>query len=165
MKTNCFYITSAILSLFILLFASPKAQSQMVDSTAYVSIISELKSTSGSGEGRVSVNQSSDIASLLRSYALTSQKNQSMQGYRVRIFRDNSQHARDRMYQVKNVFEERYPEHKAYPSHSNPYFMVTVGNFRTIDEATKFANQLKADYGGDYGSVYPIESKIFFPSL
>lgn len=66
--------------------------------------------------------------------------------YRLRIFFDNKQDARSVSEQVATQFSELYPDVPVFRGYTNPYFKVTVGNFRSKSEAMKFLNVIKADY-------------------
>ena len=69
-----------------------------------------------------------------------------VQVYRLRIFFDNKQDARSVSEQVVNLFREQYPDIPVFRGYTNPYFKVTVGNFRSKSEAMKFLNEIKAQY-------------------
>ena len=58
-----------------------------------------------------------------------------VEGYRVRIFFDNRQSARMDSEAVVRNFTSKYHDTAAYRSYVNPYFKVTVGDFRTKSEA------------------------------
>lgn len=76
--------------------------------------------------------------------------------YRLRIFFDNKQNARGVSEQVLTEFSEAYPDVPAFRGYINPYFKVTVGNFRTKSEAMKFLNQIK----GQYPSVFLVRESL-----
>lgn len=64
-------------------------------------------------------------------------------GYRVRIFFDNSQHARQHALATKSAFEELYPGIPAYITYENPYFKVSVGNCTSQEEAVTLWGKIK----------------------
>lgn len=149
----------------VFMLASGMASAQhMVDSSEYVSIVKKIQQRGHTNEGTVRINQSSTIDNLLEYNALANQRNQTLEGYRIRIYRDNNQNARTRSEQIMDKFKERYPDIGAYRSYTNPYFMVAIGDFRTADEAIKFQNQLSVDYR-DYSNTYIIKEKIYFPPI
>ena len=76
--------------------------------------------------------------------------------YRLRIFFDNKRNARGVSEQVLTEFSEAYPDVPAFRGYINPYFKVTVGNFRTKSEAMKFLNQIK----GQYPSVFLVRESL-----
>lgn len=153
-----------ILGIVFMLGSGVVSAQQVVDSSEYVSIVKEIQQRSHTGEGSVRINQSSAIDSLLKRNALANQRNQTLEGFRIRIYRDNSQNARTRSEQIVDKFKERYPDVGAYRSYTNPYFMVAIGDFRTADDAIRFQNQLAVDYK-DYSSTYIIKEKIYFPPI
>lgn len=66
--------------------------------------------------------------------------------FRLRIFFDNKRDARAVSEQVMSEFKEIYPSVPVFRGYSNPYFKVTVGNFRSKSEAMKFLNEIKSQY-------------------
>lgn len=73
-------------------------------------------------------------------------KSRNVSVYRLRIFFDNHQNARNISEQVALEFSEAYPNVPVFRGYVNPYFKVTVGNFRTKSEAMKFLNHIKEHY-------------------
>ena len=57
-----------------------------------------------------------------------------LQGYRIRIYSGNHQAARAEAEAAKTLFEENYAV-PAYFVYDNPYFLVTVGNCLSQEEA------------------------------
>ena len=96
--------------------------------------------------------------SLVKAMDLYIKKNQArnVSVYRLRIFFDNKQNARSVSEQVLTEFAEVYPDVPAFRGYVNPYFKVTVGNFRTKSEAMKFLNQIK----GQYPSVFLVRESL-----
>lgn len=162
MKLRVFYFF--VLTLVLVPFSN-NALAQMVDSSEYVSIVEKIQQKEFGNSGTVRINQSSAIKNMLEQNAFENQHNQSMQGYRVRIFRDNSQQARTRSEQIEEKFKEYYPEVGVYRSYTNPYFIVAVGDFRTVDDAVKFLNQLTTEHGKEYSNAWIVKEKIYFPPL
>jgi len=97
--------------------------------------------------------------SLIKAEELQLEKNKSRrtQGYRIRIFFDNKRDARDISQQIINNFTFLYPDTPAYREYANPYFEVTVGDFRTKSEAMKFMQGLDKIYP----SVFIVRDYIF----
>jgi 4'-phosphopantetheinyl transferase EntD len=82
-------------------------------------------------------------------------------GYRVRIFSDNSQAARQRAFEVEATFKALYPDVPTYASYQDLYFKVTVGDFRTRTDAMRFLSNVQRSYPG----AYIVKENINFPSL
>jgi len=66
--------------------------------------------------------------------------------YRIRIYFNNSQDARTVSSEIARGFSERYPSVPVYNQYANPYFKVTVGDFRTKSDAMKFMTEIKNIY-------------------
>jgi len=70
--------------------------------------------------------------------------------YRIRIFFNNSQNARSVSSEIVREFSERYPDIPVFNQYVNPYFKVTVGNFRTKSDAMKFMTDIKPHYSSAF---------------
>lgn len=82
-------------------------------------------------------------------------------GYRLRIYFDNKQNARTVSEEIANDFVTKYPDIPVFRVYTNPYFKVTVGNFRSKSDALKFLNEIK----GFYPSVFLVkETFVSAPS-
>jgi hypothetical protein len=69
-----------------------------------------------------------------------------MEGFRVRIFFDNKQTARAESEQIVEDFSTKHPGIAVYRIYENPYFKVTVGDFRTKSEAVRFMHRIRRTY-------------------
>ncbi|MBR5249470.1 MAG: SPOR domain-containing protein [Bacteroidales bacterium] len=67
-------------------------------------------------------------------------------GYRLRIYFDNRQIARKESETVAQEFLASFPDMPVYRSYVNPYFKVTVGDFRTKSEALQFMEKIHLAY-------------------
>ena len=113
--------------------------SAQVDSTLMGrSILSVL----GSG---VTVNQSRTMRSALDGY-VSNNAAKKLTGYRIRVYFDNGQNARNRSEAIARSVSGTYPGIGVYRTFESPNFKVTVGDFRTKDEALKVYHSLKAAY-------------------
>lgn len=100
--------------------------------------------------GQVLSSDSLDVA--MKQY-IKKNRSRNVSVYRLRIFFDNKQTARNVSEQVSMAFSEAYPDIPVFRGYTNPYFKVTVGNFRTKSEAMKFLNMIK----GQYPSVFLVK--------
>jgi hypothetical protein len=107
---------------------------------------------------KVNVRQSQQIANSMKSH-VASNKARTMSGYRVRIFFDNKQNARTESETVLKRFNGLYPDVMAYRIYANPYFKVTVGDFRTKSEAMALLARIK----GAFPSAFVVKENIEFP--
>ena len=99
-------------------------------------------STLGPG---VTVNQSRAMRTAFDSY-VSSNASKKLTGYRIRVYFDNGQNARNRSEAIARSISNAYPGMGVYRTFDSPNFKVTVGDFRTKDEALKVYHALKATY-------------------
>ena len=164
-----------ILSFFLILpaFLTLSAQSadslswEVVDSVIYIPAVRVDTSLVGvnvftilpdgsAGTGKVTVRQSANVAAAMFS-RVAANKERPIEGYRVRIFFKES--ARAESEEVQRAFMARNPGVPAYRSYANPYFKVTVGDFRTRSEAMQLMTRLL----GDYPTAFVVKEPIRYP--
>ena len=96
----------------------------------------------GSG---VTVNQSAAMKSAFDSY-VSANASKRVSGYRIRVYYENSQNARNRSEAIARSISGTYPGIGVYRTFESPNFKVCVGDFRTKDEALKLYHALKSSY-------------------
>lgn len=106
----------------------------------------------------VKINQTSAVRDAMRRH-VAENGTRTMSGYRVRIFFDNKQTARVESEETLKRFEKMYHDVVAYRTYANPYFKVTVGDFRTRSEAVKLLERIK----GAFPSAFVVKENIEFP--
>ena len=143
---------------------------ELVDSLVYIHVsgvdsllvgkdvfhVMPLKAKGGNAD--VEIYQSQEVASALRKQIVDNAK-RTMNGYRVRIFFDNKQTARVESEETLKRFESMYHDVKAYRTYANPYFKVTVGDFRTKSEAMELLSRIKREFP----SAFVVKENIEFP--
>ena len=77
---------------------------------------------------------------------VSSNASKKLTGYRIRVYYDNGQNARNRSEAIARSISNAYPGMGVYRTFDSPNFKVTVGDFRTKDEALKVYHALKATY-------------------
>ena len=108
----------------------------------------------------VTVHQSEAILASMNSQ-ISSNSSRRLSGYRVRIFNDNKQNARGASEAAMGRFKGMYPGIAAYRTYSNPFFKVTVGDFRTKSEAMRLLQQVK----GSFPSAFIVKETINYPPV
>jgi hypothetical protein len=82
-------------------------------------------------------------------------------GYRIQLLMRAGNTALDEANQIKDEFQENYPEINTYVTFREPYYRLRVGDFRTRLEAMEFMEKLKRSYP----QAWVIKDKIIFPEL
>lgn len=106
----------------------------------------------------VEIYQSQEVANALRGQ-VASNGSRMINGFRVRIFFDNKQSARVESEAVLKRFEALHRDIKAYRTYANPYFKVTVGDFRTKSEAMEVLSRIKTEFP----SAFVVKESIEYP--
>ena len=158
-------IIIAVLACLSLFHAAAQVDSVFVkeaelDSTLYGKNIFSVISQREAGQGTVTIDQPGTLVSAMATHK-TRNASKQINGYRVRIFFDNSRNARGVSEQVAGQFSALYPLVAVYREYENPYFKVTVGNFRTKADATRFLNAIK----GQFPSGFIVRERITYPSF
>lgn len=133
-------------------------QSASMDSTLVGKDIFSLLSGHGGNGSTVSVHQSQHILDAFKSHVATNSSRTST-GYRVRIFNDNKQTSRNDSETALARFKGMFPGVAAYRTYSNPFFRVTVGDFRTKSEAMQLLQQVK----GAFPTAFIVRETIGYP--
>jgi len=149
-------------ALIICLALAPFYLQAQVDSAKgpYIPYFQVLQTATPNG-GKVTVHQDSEIELLCNQVGYHNAKSKGMPGFRVRIYRDNSQKSRQKSMDVIAEFIAKYPDIPCYRYYDNPYFKVSVGDFRNRYEAMKFFKQLTKDFQG----AFIVQETINFPKV
>ena len=108
----------------------------------------------------VIIHQTDSIYSAMNSH-LKDNAERTLSGYRIRIFFDNKQSARVASEEALKKFESLFHDVSAYRSYANPYFKVTVGDFRTRSEAMSYLELIRKDFP----SAFVVKENIAFPAI
>lgn len=106
----------------------------------------------------VNVFQAESMDTALQEH-VSANASRTLNGYRVRIFFDNKQTARVASEETLKRFESMYHDVVAYRTYANPYFKVTVGDFRTKSEAMALLERIRKEFP----SAFVVKENISFP--
>ena len=120
-------------------------QSVPVDSSLVGKDIFNLLAEHEKNGSGVTVHQSQRLRDAFESH-VASNPYRTASGFRVRIFNDNRQTSRNDSEAALERFREMFPGVSAYRTYSNPFFRVTVGDFRTRSEAIRLLLQVKVTF-------------------
>lgn len=97
-------------------------------------------------EGELRIIQDIRIEQLVTRHITANQRLSGVPGFRIRIFSQSGQTARQNANQVRGEFLKRFPDMDGYLTYDAPNFKVYVGDFRTRSEALKFHKRLSRDF-------------------
>lgn len=106
----------------------------------------------------VRINQSDAVRSAMSAH-IRENAEKTLKGYRVRIYFDNKQNSRGASEEIYKSFRASHPDIPAYRSYTNPYFKVTVGDFRTKSDAQRFLVAVK----GEFPAAFVVKENIAPP--
>lgn len=133
---------------------------EYVDSLVYVRATGADTSFVRMNVFDLNVTQSDAIANSLRQHMRVN-SGRKISGYRVRVFFDNKQNARDASASAHGVAAKMYPGARVYRTYSNPYFKVTVGDCRTRSEAAELLHKMKKAFP----NAFIIKEDIKYPPV
>jgi hypothetical protein len=111
--------------------------------------------------GNISIKQDPNITQLLNAYYIQNASRPGMQGFRIRIFFDLGQQSRNNSQIIMDEFMENNPNIAVYRTFDSPYYKVSVGDYRSRDEALK---DLKR-FGRKYPKAFVVPEWINFPRI
>ncbi len=110
----------------------------------------------------VTVNQSEELRTAAELQIEASSSNAlETDGYRIRIYFDNRQDAREASEKAQERSKRLFPGYSTYRTYIYPNFKVTVGDFRTKAEA-QIALKEVARY---FPSAFVVKERMKFPSI
>jgi hypothetical protein len=95
--------------------------------------------------GKVIIRQSYEIENAVLGH-IARNRYKKNKGYRIRIFFDNGQTARQASAAIEQAFSESYPTVPAYREFDDLYYKVAVGDFRTKTDAMRFLESIQRYY-------------------
>lgn len=142
----------------VLLLGSVSLQAQDTTRTAPVDstlIGKSILSVMGSG---VQVEQSAPVRQALEKH-IAANAGKPIAGYRIRVFYDNGPQARSKSESIEQILKKQFPDKGVYRSFESPNYKVSIGDFRSKDEALRIFNALK----GSYPTAFIIKESINYP--
>jgi len=106
----------------------------------------------------VTVDQTPQVRQALQDYVLANGE-KPISGYRIRVFYDNGPQARDKSEAIEQLLKKQFPEVLVYRLFESPNYKVSIGDFRTKDEALRIYNAIK----GTYPTAFIIKESINYP--
>lgn len=93
--------------------------------------------------GHVELIQPVQVENLLKVHIANNRLHGGIPGFRIRIFSQSGQTARQKANDARTAFMKNFPQTEAYLRHNDPNFQILVGNFRTETEARREKKQIE----------------------
>ncbi len=132
----------------------------VMDSTYYLRNIFTMLGEQGPASNKVIIEQPKVLESAFVSH-ISQSVGKKINGYRIRIYSGNNQFARNESGTVASQFLSQYPGISVYRTYTNPYFKVTIGDFRTKSDAMRMLKIIE----GPFQAAFVVREVINFPPL
>jgi hypothetical protein len=106
--------------------------------------LERLQQREMNGQGMVSMDNL--ILEHYRKHLVYNSRNRGIEGYRIRIYSDIGQGAKDEQLRVRARFLSLYPEIASYPDYEESYYKVYVGDYRTKRDALRVLRVISKDF-------------------
>ncbi len=113
-------------------------QGQDVDRPLIYSSLEQMDASMG----KVEIIQPVQVENLLKMQIANDKQQNGIPGYRVRIFSQSGQTARQKANDTRAAFMRSFPQTEAYLEYNDPNFQIVVGNYRTKTEAMNQYKQI-----------------------
>lgn len=154
------FLMRKLLIPLILACATVSAFAQDYTATRGDDILVQIRKNSPK-QGKITLNQDPEIERVFNLDILQNARQPGMHGYRIRIYFDLGQKSRKQSEDISGEFMQNYPGISVYRSYVSPYYKVSVGDFRTRDNALKLYHQLTKDYP----KAFIVPEWVNFPPL
>ncbi len=113
-------------------------------------------------QDNVTVVQDSAITKLMLDKQSGKERKQvEVQGYRVQVFSSNHQQtAKTEAFRIQKLIDDSGLETEIYVQYNPPFWKVRLGNFRTLEEAQLFKEEVIGKLPELQGNTYPVRDKI-----
>jgi len=147
-----------LISIFLLHNVSAQDTQQSSEYTA--EIFYKLKEKKD-GNGNVVIYQDSRINKLVWKHVSQNKEFNGIQGFRIRIFSDLGQAAREKSQEANARFNELFPHISVYREYDSPYYKVYAGDYRTKNDALVDFKRIKMYFP----AAFVVPTRINFPKL
>ena len=113
------------------------------------------------GKGKINIIQDERLHMLVNKHCDFNQKLGGVPGYRIRIFANSGQTARNEAYTSKSRFIQVYPDVPVYVEYQEPNYKIYVGNYLTRSEALKALKNINRNFS----NAFIVNSVVRFPGL
>ena len=103
-----------------------------------------------SGNGRIVYNLAPGLENLVEKYKKANYSSQGPEGFRVQIFSEAGNPAKDRADNMLQEFSSAFSDTPVYLTYEQPNFKVRAGDFRTKAEARKLQKRINYQYPGAF---------------
>lgn len=140
-------VRSCLFIIFCVAGSIPCLAQRSTENNFYTDFLNDLRNNNLS-ESKIDIVSPPQLDTLINyiCYQTSLQQKKGFPGYRIRIFSDGSQSARQKMFAEKARFLKYFEQYDVYISYVAPYWKIYVGDFFTRSEALKAYDAIKKVY-------------------
>lgn len=124
------------------------------------SIFEELEHSEKS-EAKVRIVQDEGVEMLVEKHLWEESKKKGIYGYRIRIFSDSGQRAKERGQEALSRFTSKFEDIQSHFIFDYPFYRLYVGDYRTRTEALKALKEIEKEFP----AAFIVRTKINYPKL
>ena len=159
--------------IFLFIFSATALYAQEATTPLYevktASIVDELQKDE-LGKGRVEINQSPAVRSLLgmRKYAIGAEPTGDdmeliVPGFRAQVFSGNLRTSKDEAFNREKEIKELFPQLPTYVTFVAPFWRLRVGDYRSHEEAHFTMRLLKNSFANYAKEMYIVREDVKIP--
>lgn len=145
--------------IFLSVMALSMAQDNHPVNTSSTDVLNMLRKPAENG-AVVRVIQDEKLNNQLYRHLDFCRKNNSLNGFRIRIFSNSGQTARQKALNEKGRFMKLFPSIESYMIYDTPNFKVYVGDFRTKSDALYYLKQISVEFH----NAFVVPDRINYPT-
>lgn len=154
------YIKSTITFIILLVFSSVSLGQVSSAPISSNDIFSKIQNKEF-GQGEILIFQDLRIAELVSNHIEQNKRSGGVSGYRIRIYSNLGNTARDGSQSAKARFYGLFPEIPIYLEYDSPYYKVYVGDFRTKIDALNDFKRIQRYFR----AAFIVPDRINYPEL
>ena len=101
-------------------------------------------------DGQIELIQPEQVENILKMQIANNYLQKGVPGYRIRIFSQSGQTARQRCEETQRNFMRNFPGMQAHQAYNTPNWQLFVGDFRTKNEAFREKKRIEKAYPGAF---------------
>lgn len=150
-----------LLLLFPLHLFAQETEDTLVVTIPHYDILEKLQTENGQ-EGAVQLNNTPAIDNLLKWHVHINKQKKTFTGYRIQIYSANSYGCNlEDLKEMRNKFEQSFPDIPAYLKYFDPDFKIRAGNFHSRLECIPALYRIRKLYPASY----PVKTEISLEEL
>lgn len=124
-------------------------------------IFEAMQTTDSTSGAFVKINQDERIEKVVSGTKSGLKTGSTANGYRVQVFSSNVQRvAKTEAFRIERELRSAFPDQEIYVNYTSPFWKVRIGDFKTLQEAQAFREELINEFPSLKKETYTVKDKI-----